>query len=241
MRLDEVTSSLVVVAHCDDAEWMFGGTVAALTARGAQVNYVVATDGADGGVDLSVSNEELAAVRAGEQRAAADVLGVGEIAFLNHRNDELQISVDLKREIVREIRRHRPELVLTMTPYRDPDAPVDWSHGDHMTVGEATLRAVYPEALMPRIHPELSAEGLSAHEVTEVWYPALGDADAYVDVSAFAQRKMDAIWCHRSQNGEANGDRSWLFEERVAPPMTETGRLLGVRYAERFRRVVIKP
>ena len=92
MLLSEVTNALVVFAHCDDAEWFFGGTVARLVAQGAEVNYVVCTDGSSGGVDLTVSDEELAATRAAEQRAAADVLGVGEVVFLGYHNDELTVT-----------------------------------------------------------------------------------------------------------------------------------------------------
>jgi LmbE family N-acetylglucosaminyl deacetylase len=239
MLFNEIGSALVVVAHCDDAEWMFGGVVARLTARGVPVSYLVVTDGASGGVDLSVTDAELTAVRADEQRAAAQVLGVTDVTFLGHHNDELQVTVGLKREIVREIRRSRPDVVMTWMPYRHPEAPIDWLHGDHLAVGEATLQAVYPEALMPRIHPELIDEGLEAHTVSEVWYPAMSDADCYIDVSEVVGTKMDAIWCHSSQNGEANGDRSWLFEQRVAPPMRSAGRMLAVAYAERFRRVIV--
>ncbi len=239
MLLEDVRRILVVVAHCDDAEWMFGGTVARLLGSGAQVCYVITTDGSSGGVDLGVSDAELAAVRAAEQRAAADVLGVAEVVFLEHPNDRLGVTVELKRELVREIRRFRPDLVLTWMPYRDRNASIDWNHGDHIATGEATLQAVYPEALMPRIHPELAEEGLTAHEVTEVWVPAVDDADLYVDVTPVVQLKMDAIWCHGSQNGEANGDRDAMFTGRVAPPMLEAGRRIGVRYAERFRRIPI--
>ena len=240
MLVSEVTNALVVFAHCDDAEWFFGGTIARLVAQGAEVNYVVCTDGSSGGVDLSVSDEELAATRAAEQRAAADVLGVKEVAFLGHHNDQLSVTVDLKRDLVRQIRRFRPNLVLGLAPYRVMDAPVDWSHGDHIAAGEATLQAVYPESLMPRIYPELLAEGWSPHEVTEVWVPAMSDADLYLDVTDVAEIKMDAIWCHSSQNGEANGDRQWLFEQRVARWMTEAGQRIGCRYAERFRRIPIR-
>lgn len=239
MLFGDIGSALVVVAHGDDAEWMFGGLVALLTTAGAQVSYVVATDGASGGVDLSITDEELAATRADEQRAAAKALGVSDVTFLGYHNDELQVSIDLKRDIVRQIRRTRPDLVLTWLPYRHPEAPIDWLHGDHLAVAEATLQAVYPEALMPRIHPELQAEGLAAHTVREVWYPAMSDADCYIDVTDVVETKMDAIWCHTSQNGEANGNRSWLFEQRVAPPMRAAGRMLAAAYAERFRRVVI--
>jgi LmbE family N-acetylglucosaminyl deacetylase len=238
--LSEVTNALVVFAHCDDAEWFFGGTVARLVAQGAQVNYVVCTDGSSGGVDLSVSDEELAATRAAEQRAAADVLGVSEVVFLGYHNDELAVTGDLKRDLVRQIRRFRPDLVLGLAPFRVMDAPIDWSHGDHIASGEATLQAVYPEALMPRIYPELLEEGHQPHEVTEVWVPAESDADLYLDVTDVVETKMSAIWCHTSQNGEANGDRQWLFAHRVAPWMTKAGERIGCSYAERFRRVPIR-
>ncbi|HZA05395.1 MAG TPA: PIG-L deacetylase family protein [Propionibacteriaceae bacterium] len=240
MLLGEVTNALVVFAHGDDAEWFFGGTVARLVGQGAEVNYVVCTDGSSGGVDMSVSNEELAATRAAEQRAAAEVLGVKDVVFLGYANDELSVTVDLKRDLVRQIRRFRPDLVLALAPYRVMDAPVDWSHGDHIAAGEATLQAVYPESLMPRIYPELLAEGWSPHEVTEVWVPAMTDADLYLDVTEVVEIKLAAIWCHTSQNGEANGDRQWLLEHRVAPEMTQAGQRIGCRYAERFRRIPIR-
>ena len=240
MLLEDVRSVLVVVAHADDAEWMFGGTVARLVGQGARVDYVVCTDGSSGGIDLTVSDAELAATRAGEQRDAAQVLGVSDVTFLGFGNDELTVSLDLKRALVRQIRRSRPQLVLTLTPHRALDAPIGWSHGDHIATGEATLQAVYPEALMPRIYPELLDEGLDPHEVTEVWFPALADADRYIDVSPVVETKMDAVWCHWSQNGEANGDRAWMFEHHIAPPMREAGERIGARYAERFRRIQIR-
>ncbi len=240
MLLEDVQSALVVVAHADDGEWMFGGTVARLVGQGARVDYVVCTDGSSGGIDLSVTDAELAATRAAEQRAAAAVLGVHEVTFLGFHNDELTVSLDLKRALVRQIRRSRPQLVLTLTPYRALDAPIDWSHGDHIATGEATLQAVYPEALMPRIYPELLEEDLQPHAVSEVWVPALADADRYVDVTAVVETKMDAVWCHWSQNGEANGDRAWMFAQHIAPPMHEAGDRIGARYAERFRRIRVR-
>lgn len=240
MLIEDVRRALVVVAHCDDAEWMFGGTVSRLVDQGAEVAYVITTDGASGGIDLTVTDAELAAVRAAEQQAAADLLGVREVVFLGYRNDQITVSVPLKRDLVRQIRRLRPDLVLTWMPVRPLDAPIDWSHGDHLVTGEATLQAVYPEALMPRIHPELADEDLVAHEVTEVWVPAIFEADVFVDVTDVVERKMDAIWCMWSQNGEANGNRDWMLEHRVAPPMREAGQRIGYRYAERFRRIPIR-
>jgi LmbE family N-acetylglucosaminyl deacetylase len=240
MLLSEVSRVLVVIAHCDDAEWMFGGTIARLVSMGAEVSYVVCTDGASGGVDLTVSDEELTATRAAEQRAAADVLGVGEVVFLGYRNDTLEVTRELRRDLVREIRRSTPDLVLTLAPSRVLEAPVDWSHSDHMAAGEATLVAAYPEALMPRIYPELLDEGFDPHWVTEVWIPALSDADLYVDVTDHLQTKLDAIWCHTSQNGEADGRPGPYFDQRVKPAMIEAGSRIGCAYAERFRRIPIR-
>ena len=83
--LSEVSRGLAVFAHPDDAEFMFGGTIARLIAQGTEVNYVVCTDGANGGVDLASTGAELAAARSAELRAAADVLRVNEIAALGYR------------------------------------------------------------------------------------------------------------------------------------------------------------
>jgi LmbE family N-acetylglucosaminyl deacetylase len=238
--IEDVTSALVVVAHCDDAEWMFGGTIARLVSTGAEVNYVVCTDGASGGVDLTVTDEELAATRAAEQRAAADVLGVKELVFLGYRNDTLEVTRELRRDLVREIRRFTPDLVLTLAPHRVLEAPVDWSHADHLATGEATLVAAYPESLMPRIYPDLLAEGFEPHWVTEVWIPAVSDADLYVDVTDQLETKLRAIWCHTSQLGEAGGDPGPFFDHRVKPAMVEAGARIGCEYAERFRRIPIR-
>jgi LmbE family N-acetylglucosaminyl deacetylase len=238
--LDEVSRALAVFAHPDDAEFMFGGTIARLTAQGAEVNYVVCTDGANGGVDLSTTGAELAATRSAELRAAADVLGVKEIAFLGYPNDELKVDDALKRDLIRQIRRFRPEVLLTMAPQRVPSAPLDFQHGDHLAASEATFAVAYPQSYKARIYPELLDEGLEPFRVSEIWMSAFDDADLYVDVTGQIGTKMAAIWCHASQNHEAGGDIDWLLERRVGPPMIEAGKRIGCQYAERYLRVPIK-
>lgn len=238
--LDEVSHALAVFAHPDDAEFMFGGTIARLTAKGADVNYVICTDGANGGTDLASTGAELAATRAAELRAAADVLGVGEIASLGYPNDELQVNDDLKRDIIRAIRRFRPQILLTMAPQRLPGAPLDFQHGDHLAASEATFTAAYPQSYKARIYPELLDEGLEPHRVTEIGMTAFEEADLYVDVSDHIDTKMAAIWCHRSQIRDAAGGVDRLLEHRVGPPMIHAGRRIGCRYAERYLRVPIK-
>lgn len=239
MYIRDVTSALAVFAHPDDAEWMFGGTIARLTTQGAEVNYVVCTDGANGGVDLASTGDDLVATRTAELRAAADVLGVREIAALGYGNDRLRVDDDLVRDIVRHIRRFRPEVLLTMVPQRLPGAGLDFQHADHLAASEATFVAAYPQSYKARIFPELLEEGLEPFRVSEIWMTAFDDADLYVDVSEFIDRKTAAIWCHTSQNHAVAGDIDWMRDHRVAPPLVRAGERIGCRYAERFLRVPI--
>jgi len=240
MLIDDVTSALAVFAHPDDAEWLFGGTILRLTAQGAEVNYVCATDGSTGTVDRTTTPAEVAAIREKELRAAADVLGVSEIAYLGYSNDELEVTKALRRDIVRQIRRFRPQVILTMAPHRLPDAPVDLLHADHMAVSEATLVAAYPESYMPFSHPDLLDEEHAPFRVDEVWTTAYREADLYVDVTDQVDTKMAAIMCHRSQNGKAWDDPAWMLEHQVGPSMLLAGEKVGCRYAERYLRVPIK-
>lgn len=223
---------LVVAAHPDDPEFHFGATIAALVSDGAAVSYVICSDGVQGGGDLSVTDEKVAAIRAAEQRAAAAVLGVRQVTFLGCRDGQLAPTVGLRRMITSELRRHRPSLVLTHYPRRVLDIPVEASHPDHLAVGEATLAALYPDVSNPRAFPELLSEGLAAHRVNEVWVPGYEHPNHYVDATLYVSRKVEAICCHRSQL--TDGPPDWIYVW-----MRESGRKPGYEYAEHFRRIVI--
>lgn len=227
---------MVVAAHPDDPEFGFGGTIAKLSGEGAEVTYVVCTDGSQGGEDPSVPDEELTATRYAEQRAAAAVLGVKEVVFLGFRDGHLEPNVELRRAISREIRRYRPELVLTHAPLRAIDIPIGASHPDHLAVGEATLAAVYPDARNPRAYPELLQEGLEAHKVKEVWLPGFDGANHFVDASQVIDKKIEAILCHHSQFEKPGMDAEmpgrWTREW-----MKQAGQRAGYEYAEAFKRL----
>ena len=167
-RFDRV---LVIAAHPDDPEFGFGASVAKLAGDGADVWYVICTDGSQGGEDPSVPDAELTATRYAEQRAAAEVLGVRDVVFLGFRDGHLAADVELRKAITREIRRFKPDLVLTHAPTRVIGIGIGASHPDHLAVGEATLSAVYPDARNPRAFRDLLEEGLDAHKVREVWLP----------------------------------------------------------------------
>jgi LmbE family N-acetylglucosaminyl deacetylase len=227
---------LVVAAHPDDPEFGFGASVAKLAGDGAQVFYVICTDGCQGGEDPSVPDAELTATRYAEQRAAAEVLGVRDVVFLGFRDGYLAPDVQLRKAITREIRRFKPDLVLTHAPIRALGVGIGASHPDHLAVGEATLSAVYPDARNPRAFRELLEEGLDAHKVKEVWLPGLETADHFVDATELVEKKIEAIRCHRSQfekpGMEPNLPGKWIRER-----MKQAGEKAGFEYAEAFRKL----
>lgn len=236
MLLEEFSSVLAVVAHPDDAEYLFGGMVAKLTRMGAQVNYAVCTDGSRSGSDIDATDKEIADTRAAEQMAAAEILGVKDVSFLGFSNGSLEDTPELRHDIVREIRRFRPELILTLPPHRITDGPNHLNHWEHIAVGQATMTAAFPEAPNGRSFPDLVRDGFAPHRVREIWIPAFDDADRFIDVTDVIDTKLDAYRCHRSQN--ASSGRPWDFEEEVAPIMRAAGAHVAARYGEAYRALV---
>ncbi|MBO4163275.1 PIG-L deacetylase family protein [Micromonospora antibiotica] len=227
---------LVIAAHPDDAEFAFGATVARLTGEGAQVTYLVVTDGAQGGEDPTVPAPELTATRYAEQRDAARMLGVTDVVFLGLPDGLLTDTPALRLALTRQIRRHRPELVLTHQPLRSLQFPIGASHPDHLAVGQAALNAVYPDARNPRAFPELLAEDLPAHRVAEVWVPGHEHTDLLVDVGETAELKVSAILAHRSQfrsSPDPRADVQWVVDR-----MRGNGTAIGCEYAEAYKRIV---
>jgi len=170
-KLPKFKRVLVVSAHPDDPEFAAGGSVARLADNGTEVVYVVVTDGSQGGEDPKQKDSELVAIREKEQKAAARMLGVKKVEFLGYKDGHVMPDLKLRRDIVRMIRKHKPELVITHIPGRMLDQPMGGSHPDHLAVGEATLAAVYPDSRNPRAFRSLLKEGLQPHEVKEVWIP----------------------------------------------------------------------
>jgi LmbE family N-acetylglucosaminyl deacetylase len=140
------------------------------------------------------------AIREEEQRAAATVVGVKEVQFLDGYSDgALYVTHDLRRDFSRAIRRFRPDRVLTQSPLRRWDR-IGIGHPDHLAAGEAAMAAVYPDARNPFAHPALLAdEGLEAWTVREVWLMGSPSPDHFVDVTDTYERKLAALRAHTSQ------------------------------------------
>ena len=221
--------AMVVVAHADDAEWGCSGTVARWCAQGWEVVYVLCTDGSKGTEDPELTGEELVKIRQREQLDASKVLGLHKVVFLGYEDAMLQPSIELRRDIAREIRRYRPDILVCLSPQRHLDGDGYVGHPDHLASGEAALSAVFPSARDRLTFPELLEEGLEPHKVAEVWIMDQDNADQYVDVTDYIDTAIAALQAHASQVGEdvAKHMRNWR---------SRTGEKVGFAYAEAFKR-----
>jgi LmbE family N-acetylglucosaminyl deacetylase len=190
----EQADILVVTPHPDDAEFGVAGTVARWTKQGKQVVYVVCTNGDKGTSDLDVKPDELAEIRQNEQRAAAKVLGVREVVFLENPDQGLEDTPEFRKQIVRMIRRYRPETVVTADPYRR----YIW-HRDHRITGQVTIDAVFPYARDHLAYPDLLEEGLKTHKAKEMLFWASENINYISDITDTFELKLAALRCHQSQ------------------------------------------
>ncbi|MDQ1383041.1 MAG: hypothetical protein QOG65_420, partial [Actinomycetota bacterium] len=168
LDLTGVERVLAVVAHPDDIDFGWAGSVAVMTDAGIEVAYCLVTDGDAGGAETGTPRGEMAALRRDEQRAAAAIVGVHELHFLGYADGRVEPTLDLRRDITRVIRRLRPDRVVTQSPDRNWDR-IYASHPDHLATGEAAVAAVYPDARNRWAHPELEAEGLEPWTVPALW------------------------------------------------------------------------
>ena len=191
---------MFVAAHPDDPEFLAGGTIARLAKEGREITYLIATNGNKGSNDRGVTSERLAPIRAEEQRRAARVLGVERVEFLGYEDGEVEDTRDLRRDVTRQIRRWRPELIITLNPHRTYDNFPGW-HRDHRTTGRVVLDCVYPLARDHLSFPELLPE-YEPHNVREVYLIQWEHPRLVIDITDTMELKLEAIRCHASQVGD---------------------------------------
>jgi LmbE family N-acetylglucosaminyl deacetylase len=229
--MSDVRRILVVVAHPDDAEFGCGGSVARWIAEGKEVFYCLLTSGNRGSDDPDMTPERLAVVREAEQRAAARSLGVADVSFLGYPDGDLEDTREARRDVVREIRRVRPDRLVTQNPF--PSLNPYSGHRDHRHAGRLALDAIYPYA-RDRLHfPELLAAGFQPHKVREVYMVGHAEPDVVVDITGTMDRKLAALRCHASQVGKDFAG----VEARVRERAAEVGKPHGHTYAEAFRMI----
>ncbi|HEV8571337.1 MAG TPA: PIG-L deacetylase family protein [Actinoplanes sp.] len=147
---------LAVVAHPDDIEYGAASAVARWTAQGKQVTYLLACRG-EAGID-GLHPDKAAPLREAEERAGAREVGVEVVEFLDHRDGIIEYGVPLRRDIVRSIRRHRPEVIISGA-FDVRGTFGRTNQADHRAVGLAALDAAR-DAGNRWIFPELADEGL---------------------------------------------------------------------------------
>lgn len=226
LGVDESYSSvMIVVAHPDDAEFSSAGTLARFVEEGFDVTTVVCTSGDKGTDRRDITSRELADMREAEQLEASRRLGVQQTEFLRGGDGELTPDLDLRGKVVRMIRKHRPDIVITHDPFR-PYA----LHPDHRAVGTATVDAVYPTARDPLYFPEHLDEGFEPHKVAELWLYGSDAPDKFIDISATVDKKVESLKAHASQVGTAE-----TLGERIRDRARDRGKDHGVEMAESFK------
>jgi LmbE family N-acetylglucosaminyl deacetylase len=220
---------LGVGAHSDDLDFGAAGTFAKFAKDGADCYYLVCTDGSKGSRDPKMTPKRLAGIRAGEQKASAKMLGVKDVFFLKHKDGEIVADLRLRKEIVRYIRKLKPDIVITQDPtflYSDRFV----NHADHRAVGTATIDAVFPAARNPMTFPELKKEGLDVHRVKQMYLVNRTNPNYAVDISEFVDLKVKALLQHQSQGIGKHSE----FVKDMAKTM---GKRWKFKYAETFFKI----
>lgn len=224
---------LVVLAHPDDPEFFCGASVARWVAAGHNVRYCLLTCGDKGSQDRTTISEELCSLRQMEQRAAAHILGVNQVRFLNHPDGYLVPDLVLRRDITRLIRQERPDVLVTCDPTTLYIRDERLNHPDHRAAGQATLDAIFPAARDHLTFIELwRDEHLEPHKVKEVWVAGSLNPNVALDVTATWEAKIRALLEHKSQISDPQG-----LAERMRTRHTPGSTPENPRYEEKFFRL----
>jgi LmbE family N-acetylglucosaminyl deacetylase len=177
--------------------------------------------------------ERLAEIREAEQRAAGAILGVRNFEFMGYPDAYLQHTLELRRDVTRLIRKHRPEVVITFDPTARFFGENYPNHPDHRCAGDVTVDAVFPTARDRLTFPELLDEGYEPHKVAQLWLGGTEKPTVVVDITETLALKQQALLAHPSQLGPD-----------IAEFAIEMGRGGAdgqpFEYGEAFRRITIE-
>jgi LmbE family N-acetylglucosaminyl deacetylase len=227
-------SAMAIVAHPDDIEFGCAGTLARWAGAGARISFVLCTSGDVGIDEEGMTRARATEIREAEEREAAQILSASEVIFLREPDGLLQPTLELRKKLVREIRRFRPEVVVAGDP------TIVWAgadyinHPDHRAASTAALDATFPAAGQPHVFEELKEEGFSAHKPRKVYVNLWGDhADVYVNIEETIDLKIEALQAHKSQM------KDWDPGPSVREWAASSGKGKEMLYAEAFRVVTL--
>lgn len=224
---------MFIFAHPDDIEFGTAGTAARWVQGGAEVVYVLLTSGDVGIADTALTRQEVTDIREKEQITAAQMIGVQHVIFLREPDGMLVNSLDLRRKLVREIRRFRPEVVVCGDPTVWFVDSTYVNHPDHRAAAAAAIDSVFPAAGQPHVFEELAEEGLTAHKVRKLYIEGWGGGDTWVDITGTIDLKIAALRCHLSQM------RDWDPEPMLRQWSAEAAKGKEMAYAETFRVITL--
>ena len=225
---------LGIAAHPDDLDFSASGSMSKWAELGSDIYYLILTDGSKGTDNRSMTSKQLTQIREKEQRQAAKIIGAKNVFFLNYPDGMLEVTMDLKRDIVRIIRRIKPDTVVTM----DPSVlyEIGWNfinHSDHRAAGQSAIDAVFPLARDFLVFPELLAdEKLEPHKVSNLLLVNFTKSNFAVDISSTINTKLDALRAHSSQI--TGGEKVFnMIKDRSK----QAGEEHGYDYAEKFIKI----
>ncbi len=228
---DDWTRALAIVAHPDDLEYGAASAIARWTSEGKAVAYVLVTSGEAG---LAMAPSEAGPLREVEERRSAAAVGVDTVEFLGHTDGTIEYGLPLRRDLARAIRRHRPEVVITINRHDSWGGP-SFNMADHRVVGLAILDAVR-DAANRWVFPELLEEG---HEpwagVTMVCANASPHSKHAVDITGFLDRGIASLREHKAYLEHVGTDADAMLRDAA----TATGREFGCEHAVAFE--VVRP
>ncbi len=232
--LDVPKRVLAIGAHPDDIEFGAGGTIARWAAAGCRVTMLIVTDGSKGTWDPNTDPTDLVAARLTEQAAAATALRVAEVRHLDLIDGELEYTMALRREMCRQVREVKPDVVISHDPWQRYQL-----HPDHRATGWAVLDGV----VSARDHLFFPEQNLAAHRPTAVLLWSADAPDHWEDIGSHFGTKIEALLCHSSQGtttmggAEQNHDNRSAFIEKMRRWAAEQGSAAGLDAAESFKRI----
>ena len=229
--------AMSIHAHPDDQDFTVAGTLAKWASSGCRIITVIITDGAAGSnapEHAADYKPTLASIREQEQLAANEILGIEETVFMRHPDGELEPTVELRKEVTKLIRRHKPDVVITGDPQAVFYGSGYINHPDHRAAAQLALYAAFPSAGSRLLFADLIDEGFEPHNVKRVYIHGSEKPDTWVDIGDTLDTKITALKKHVSQVDTHNVDdwiRKWAEEE---------GKEKGLAYAEAYKVMILE-
>ncbi len=228
------TRAMAIMAHPDDIEFSCAGTLIKWIQSGCKVSYVLCTSGDVGIATPGMTRERAAEIREAEASEAAAIAGVEEIIFLREPDGLLQPNLELRKRLVREIRRFRPEAVIAGDPTVVFSSDTYINHPDHRAAAIAALDAVFPAAGQPNLFQEFEFEGLQSHKVRKLFISGHQQNQVLVDITESMPLKLSALRAHVSQFVD------WDPGDMVMEWAKEHAEGTNAQYGEVFRVITLE-